>query len=243
MKTPMTPRFPIIICALFALLSTTGIANAEDKGDSLVARVSTLGFGLEYKHSFHEKFNGRLVMNQYDLSADETRKGNRYEGDLELSSYGIIGDWHPTGGGFRLSVGALSNGNELNVRTARDTYEFGDNMYMGNASTGAEWDSLAPYVGLGWSSQKPKGWGFDFEVGVMFQGDAMLSGRGSASAGGTTCNFSVNDKGVATTSGATCATIFPNFEDDIEAEHRELEDDLESLEVYPVVSLGVQYRF
>lgn len=236
-----------LFIALLALLPLAGMAQAQDKSVSIAARVSTLGGGLEFKYPFHEKFNARLVVNQYDKSANETRKGNRYEGDLELSTYGIIGDWHPTGGGFRLSAGLLSNGNELKARTAGDNYTFGGRRYAGNASAVADFDSLAPYIGLGWSSQKPKGWSFDFEVGALFQGDVMLSGRGTATDGMNRCNFTLNDKGVATVSGsAVCAaagTTAAEFKADIEAEHAELEDDLNALEVYPVIAIGIQYRF
>jgi len=244
---PMKTR---LFIALLAFLPAAGMAEAESKGLSVAARVSTLGAGLEFKYPLHQKFNARLVVNQYDKSADETRKGNRYEGDLELSTYGLIGDWHPTGGGFRLSAGVIANGNELNARTAGNNFEFGGRRYAGNASAIAEFDSLAPYIGLGWSSQKPKGWSFDIEVGALFQGDVMLSGRGTATGGGLACNFSVNDNGVASVAaGARCPAAalgnvaVADFIDDVETEHAELEDDLGALEVYPVIAIGIQYRF
>ena len=202
---PPPPPRTLTASVLVALLVVTGITHAQDKGVSVATRLSTLGIGIEFKYPFHEKFNGRLMVNQYDKSADETREGNRYEGDLELSSYGLIGDWHPTGGGFRLSAGLLSNGNELKARTADGDYEFGDGTYTGNASVTADFKSLAPYVGLGWSSQKSSGWSFDFEVGAMFQGAARLSGRGMGMANGTTCNFSVNDNGDVTAVTAPCS--------------------------------------
>ncbi len=240
------------LAIVLAMLAVTGVAHAQyGEGISVAARASTLGVGVELKYPFHEKLKGRLVINQYDKSDDGGREGNDYEGDLELSSFGIIGDWYPTGGSFRLSAGLLSNGNELKVRTRGATYEFNDVEYTGNASVQADFKSLAPYVGLGWSSQKKNGWSFDFEVGAMLQGTAMLSGSGTATSGANTCNFSVNDDGVATVTGAAICGVrggggnitAAQFEDDIEAEHRELEDDIDDFKVWPVLSAGVQYRF
>ena len=247
MTTIKTTVFAALLAA--STLLATGTANAAGvDGLSVTPRVSTLGPGLEFKYTFHEKFNGRFVFNQYDRDFSETSSGNKYEGTLELSSYGLIGDWHPLGNGFRLSVGLYSNGNEITAKTADDEFEYDGNRYTGNVSATVDFESTAPYLGLGWSSQKYSGFSFDFEVGAFFQGAPQLSARGRAENGNTVCSFSVNNNGNATvvTSGSgDCAINVPSMqlEDDLEAEHKELSDDFDDFKIYPVVSFGVQYRF
>ena len=246
MKTTKATAFAALFTA--SALLAAGAANARG-GISVTPRVSTLGLGLEVKYQFHEKFNGRVVFNQYDKSYSKTSSGNKYEGDLELSSYGLIGDWHPFGNGFRLSAGLYSNSNEIKARTAGGQFTYQGNDYMGNANATVDFKSTAPYLGLGWSSQKERGFSFDFEVGTFFHGAPQLSARGSATHLNVRCSFSVNDNGVATVTreggAGDCArdTTDEQFKDDLEAEHRELKDDFDEFKVYPVVSLGVQYRF
>ena len=249
MTTIKTTVFAALLAA--STLLATGTANAAGvDGLSVTPRVSTLGPGLEFKYTFHEKFNGRFVFNQYDRDFSETSSGNKYEGTLELSSYGLIGDWHPLGNGFRLSVGLYSNGNEITAKTADDEFEYDGNRYTGNASATVDFESTAPYLGLGWSSQKYSGVSFDFEVGAFFQGAPQLSARGRAEYQNNFCSFSVNDNGNATVAvmpnvAGDCADGLSStaLKDDLEAEHKELSDDFDDFKIYPVVSFGVQYRF
>ncbi len=230
-------------------LLASGAAQASDV--AIAARASTLGLGGELKYAFHDKFNGRFVFNNADKSYEETGdSGNQYSGDLELKSYGLIGDWHPAGNGFRLSAGLYSNGNSLKARTEGGMFSYGDDDYVGNAGIDVDFKSVAPYLGLGWSSQKPKGWSFAFEVGALLQGTPELSGSGNAEINNNMCNFTVNDNGVATVTGnADCDSTDPNnivamdLKDALEAEHADLQGDLDDFKIYPVLSFGIQYRF
>ena len=205
----------------------------------MAGKVSTLGLGVELKYPFHEKFNGRLVFNSYDLSYKGTNVGNQNVGTLKLNSYGLIGDWHPTGGGFRFSLGVLANKNQLSASTQGGMFEAKGETYTGRSNILLDFKSLSPYFGLGWSSQKTSGLSVDFEVGALF-GAPRLSGTGDS------CNFSLDTAGVATVIGSICSTngvIRANFKRDIEAEHTELQDSLNSFKIYPVLSLGIRYRF
>ena len=57
---------------------------------------------------------------------------------------------------------------------------------------------------------------------------------------GTECSFSVSTDGAAT---ATNCTDQPTLEADLEAEHMDLSGELEDFKWYPVLTLGVSYRF
>ncbi len=238
----------IALFMLFAFTAVGGVAQAqESKGISVAGKVSTLGLGLELKYPLHDKFNGRLALNQYDKSWNKTKSGINYTGDLELGTYGLIGDWHPADNGFRLSVGVFSNGNKITARAAQQQFTLRNHAYTGKLNVQAEFKSLVPYLGLGWSSRKKSGLSFDFEVGALFQGTPMLSANGTAGTNNINCNFTVNTSGTAAVTGDNCAnaqtTARVNLKDDLEAEYRELAEDLDDFKLYPVLSFGIQYRF
>ena len=236
-------RYVLTACTLFVAIGIATVADvARAEGISVAGKVSTLGLGVELKYPFHEKFNGRLVFNNYDLSYAETNAGNQNEGTLKLNSYGLIGDWHPTGGGFRFSLGVLANKNQLSASTQGGMFTSGETTYAGRSNILLDFKSLSPYFGLGWSSQKTSGLSVDFEVGALFQGAPMLSGSGTATDADNSCNFSLNTAGDATVTGDGCMNL-SSFEEDIEAEHAELQDSLNSFKIYPVLSLGIRYRF
>ncbi|MGR3913013.1 MAG: hypothetical protein OD918_00560 [Gammaproteobacteria bacterium] len=218
-------------------LALPGNAAALDS-ISLAARGGTLGGGLELKIPLHRAFNARLVANKLHRADNKERKGNRYRGDLDLRTFGAIGDWHPDGGGFRVSIGVFSNDSELTAKTEGGKFTFQGNLYDGETNLLLDFESAAPYFGIGWSSRKPSGLGIDFELGLMYQNTPLLSAHGNGATGGNSCNFTVTDKGAASVTG-TCGSL----KADLEAEHKELQDDLDDFKVYPVLSFGLQYRF
>ncbi len=227
-------------CAML-LLAIVGNSHAQNTAISADVHFGTLGAGVEIKRKFNDHFNARLVINQYEFSYDETEDGTEYTGELDWSTYGVIADWHPAGNGFRLSVGLLANDNELRSSSVGDSFTYGpeDTSYTGNANIKVAFESLAPYASIGWSSQKPRGLSVNFELGAMFQGTPLLSANGSVEDSTDSCRFSIDDKGNVT-SDKDCPG---KFEDDLKAEHAELTDDFDDFDVYPVIVLGLQYRF
>ena len=85
-----------------------------------------------------------------------------------------------------------------------------------------DFNEVAPYVGLGWGTPfgKEARWTIMFDAGVMFQGSPNVD----LSANGTLANNSA-------------------FAADLEREKNNLKDDLDTYRFYPVVSLGLAYRF
>lgn len=94
---------------------------------------------------------------------------------------------------------------------------------VGRLDGEVEFDKSAPYAGLGWGNAvaKGKGLGFNFELGAVLQGSPEVA---LTSTGGT---LSGN----------------PTLQARLAAEEQEIEDDLDSLKVYPVISFGVSYQF
>ena len=206
-------------------LLAPGLAFAQDTG--VHGKVSTLGLGLELSHDFTDRIGARVGFNAFSYDFDDTHSDIDYEFDLGLSSGSALVDFRPTGGGFRLTAGALMNGNEIDaVASSDNTYEIGGTTYnladVGNLSGKVDFDSFAPYVGLGYSTPASASGniGVTVDVGVAFQGTPGVSMEASGLLADDT-----------------------TFQQDLAVEEQELQDELDGFELYPVVALGLQYRF
>ncbi len=212
---------------LLSLCAAAGNANAINF--ALGAQGGTPGLGLNATLGISKKVNARGVINLFQYNFDENEGGIDYELDLDLNSFGALIDWHPVGGSFRISGGVFANGNEISGPgrgTPGTTVEFGDLVFnadeIGTVSTKIDFDSVAPYLGVGWGNAVGDGrWAFTIDIGVYFQGnpDVLIV-------------TSEVDPGIA----AQVAAEITNAE-------AELEDEIENLDLYPYLSLGFAFKF
>ena len=204
------------------------------------AHVSTLGLGVFAAWDASNAFAVRGMVNYFGHNLDREEAGIEYEIDLRLQSLGLILDWRAFGNGFRVSGGAFVNRNELSAMAEEGDIEIGDNLYDGVLNTLVDFNSVAPYLGVGWSSGRGRsGFSVGIEAGVLFQGTPKLSATGTVITGaGAICDFSVSRSGEA----MVCPAL-GDLKSDLETEHRELSEELDSYDLYPVVSLSVSYHF
>ncbi|NHA15704.1 hypothetical protein [Thioalkalivibrio sp. XN279] len=215
MKTRLAFAVP---CALALLLGGHGAA-AENF--ALGAKAGTTGLGLEGTFRMSEAFNLRGGFYAFDYSTDIEENGIQYDGDLELSNLGLFADWHPFTGAFRVSVGGVQSGNAFGG-SADGELDVGDNTYLAQLQADVDWDGFAPYLGIGWGNAVGSaGWSFSFDLGVMFTGEPTVSLTGT-----------VDDP-----------LLQAEFEDDLAREEEALRGELEDAKYYPVINLGVAYRF
>lgn len=212
-------------------------ANAASANVGVGVRAGTFGFGAEFDIGLLEKLNLRLGYNtfSYDETVDDTDV--RYDGTLKINSPSAIFDWHPFGGGFRLSFGAVGKGPKIDITgtpAANNTYEFNGHTYtaaqIGSASgTIKMGDSTAPYIGIGWGNtvDKEDRVTFLFDIGAIHTGSPKAELR-------FTCNPAIPPIG---------STSCSQFQNDIDKEKAELEDSVKDYEWWPVISLGLAVRF
>lgn len=208
------------VLGLYALSSLT-VAEAAG-GLALTAKAGTLGLGLEASTSLLESLNARLGYNAFSYETDQTIDDIKYDLDLDLQSLSLLLDWHPLGGGFRVSAGVLANGNEFKGSAPVGNYTIGDIPFTSvGLDASVDYKSTAPYLGIGWGNSvaSEKGWGFNVDLGVMFQGspEASLIPTGPN------------------------AGLVPDSE--LIKEQQKLQDDVDDFKYYPVLSVGISYRF
>lgn len=223
----------IISGAVVALLALQ-VSPVAAKG-TVIGKVGTLGAGIEYVHPINNKFAIAVGLNglSYDESIEES--DITYDADLQMQTFSIMADYHPMANGFRLSGGLMSNGNEfiLDGTPASGTVDIGGETYdaedVGSLRGTVDFKSTAPYIGIGWghAPKAGKGWAFDADLGVLFQGSPSLS--------------------LVVTCGAVLVENDPDkcgeLQSDVTAEEGDFEKEAEDFEYFPVMSLGVSYRF
>ncbi len=212
-----------IVSLIILLIPVLSYAQSS----SIALKVSTLGAGLEIERSFSDLIGGRIIANYFTYDYSGTEEDIEYDFDLTLQSIGLLLDWHPFKGSFRISGGVIYNGNGLDAKARSSaTYEIGDHTYtadeIGKLTGEIDFDDFAPYAGIGWdtSSGKKQGLGFVFEIGVVFQGtpDVDLSASGPIASDAT-------------------------FQRDLAKEEDDLQDALNEFKFYPVLAIGISYRF
>lgn len=234
----------ILLTLALALSTSFGLMAKETQTSKYAADIhgGTLGFGLQVHRHLNDNLNLRLGFNTYETDEDVDDGDLTYNGELKLFTIGALVDWHPFDSGFRVSGGLYISQNEIEVTAktnAVGTYTIGNEEWrIGTAEVlgEAEFANVAPYVGLGWGRGVGKGrWSFLIDAGVLSQGspDTNLDVKGN-----NTVDRLVN--GVVVETVAINSAVFQNSIDD---QRDELESDLESLEIYPVLSIGVAYRF
>jgi hypothetical protein len=200
-------------------------ARAANVGVS--AGVGTLGAGLGLTFGVTERFNGRVGFGNFSDDVDFEEGDFEYEGEATLGGiYGLV-DFHPTGGGFRLSAGLVLNNNELTGDAEATTgfVEIGGVQYpaaaVGTLSASTEFDDVAPYLGIGWGNgaSGERGFTFSFDLGVMFQGDVAFDLQSS-----------------------TPLVDQDDLDREAEALAKEV-DEAVSTDAFPVIAVGIGYAF
>jgi len=230
----MYRRIVFMLGAFLLTISTqafasTPIVDSYTPNLSLGARASTAGFGGEATTAITDWLAVRVGINYFTYSYSGTKSNVDYDFDLDLLNGPILLDWHPFKGAFRISGGVLINGNELNAKgkpVASGTFDLNGTTYtaaqVGNLEGKIDFNSVAPYLGLGVDTSfgKERGFGFVFELGAFYQGSPDVT-------------FSAS--GPIATNAA--------FIHDLKQEEADLQSAIDFFKVYPVLAVGVNYRF
>lgn len=229
----------ILAMGILFNLSVFDSVSAAEYG--IKVNGSTLGTGIEFDIGFDSKWGIRLQQNSFDLDDDFEEDDIEYSGAIELSTLGVLIDWHPFNGSFRLSGGYYQNENKLRGQANESgIYDIGDRSYLVapgdpiNVSLDVELgSSTAPYLGFGWGSspQNKGGLLFSFDLGVMMSGTPSVSLDVSGTATDLTSGFTVD---------LASDSIVQN---EVQNEIESLEEDISDFDVYPVIMFGLGYRF
>lgn len=211
-------------------------AMAQDEGGHLYAGITggTLGIGPEIGYRLNETLGVRASASFLGVSHEFDSDDITYDGSVDLESYGAMVDVYPFGGGFRVSGGFRINNNRATAKgePTGGTFTFNGVDYdattlVTSARTRARVDDFAPALTVGYAGGKRSGFVFGVEAGALFQGSVKID--------------PITIAGTCATNPAApgCGTIVA----DLEAERRDVQDDVDDYKVYPILQLTIGYRF
>jgi hypothetical protein len=213
---------------------------------ALGAYTTPLGVGVGVAAGLTHSTNLRFGWNFFNYNLTGTDDGATYAGHLHFRSLQASLDWFPFHGTFHVSPGLLfNNQNRVTASggiaggqsfTLNDTnyYSSQTDPVSGNGSV--RFNSVAPLFTAGWgnwvSRREHKHLAFPFEAGFAYTGDASVR----LNLQGTVCNtpYNVNCSQIATD---------PSVQANISGQIRKLQNDLEWIRFYPIISAGVTYKF
>jgi hypothetical protein len=241
----------IIGCVILTNVPATAQADAFALG----VRGGTLGVGLEGIFGINPYFNARVGYNSYNYDTNKTLDDISYDMNLKLRNLGLLIDWHPFRGVFRLTGGVLNN---------RNSFVFTRGLTLGQVIDNPPLPELPPLpvpipIPLPPVSQLlPIGdLLFDaVDVGtlsgrVSTKKNAPFLGFGWGNAMSGDSRFGISfDIGVVfqgspevdlSATGVLAGN--PIFENELAKEEQYIRDDLKEYKYYPAISIGLSYRF
>ena len=205
----------------FALAAAPAAARADlFSSVSYGAHVSTIGDGVTLEKPLLYDLSVRLTTNAGSTSQQLTFDGNPYTSTQRAQNVGVIADFRPYGGRYRISGGLLF-GNDRVDNVARDvggSYRIGAGTYpvsaAGRVTATMHYDRPAIYLGAGTGTGLVPGLALAFDAGIV-----VRNGHASAGANGPLAND-------------------PAFRADL----ARLQGELRPHVVQPVVSIGLVFR-
>jgi hypothetical protein len=226
----------ITFLSLAAALLAPALVQAGNA--ELYGQVGTEGFGAGVAYHLSGRHAVRLEANAGSVSRDVDAAENTYDVEVDAESYGIFYDFRPwPERAFRLSLGVASlqtqgrgdvTGNAVVIDGVAYPRGPDDDLWL----TVRPERSAAPYLGVGWgrSLGRAGNLGVFADLGVFFTSyEARL--RASQSL--------VDQVDAALTAAGSTDTAAQL----IEQEEAEAQDEVDDYSFYPVLKIGLTYRF
>jgi len=209
---------------LLVYLAGAGVASAE-QDFSAGLRAGSLGLGVEASWKPLKYLDIRIGGNAFTFDDDGSQAGIDYDQELTLESFYLTANILFDNSPMRLTLGGYANGNELFMfNDSMQDQDIGGVIYpgggIGTLTSTTTFSSTAPYFGIGYDFKLKGKLGMSVDFGVLWQGDPVVE---------------------LTADGALAGD--PGFQAALEAERRELEDEMSNFKAWPVLQLGVVYRF
>lgn len=225
--------------------------------------IGLMGINLQTAVEANRYLNIRGTGNVFSYSVNNVKvsggsgsSGIDVSGKLNLASAGVSLDYYPwPNHGFRLSPGVLlynqngisasgagSLGTSITLGGVKYYSEGGSNAMTLNADLGLNTHKQAFTMTTGWGnmlSRRGGHWSFPFELGAVFTGVPSL---GLKIAGfGCTNSADTGTSGA----GASCVNMSSNSsaQSNINAQIAKYKNDLNVLQAYPIISIGLAYNF
>ena len=213
---------------------------------AIMATGGFAGFGLEVATPLGNHFNLRAGGTFFSYSGSYDADGITLNGEVKFRSATMSLDYYPfRNSGFRLSPGlTVYNGNNLNAATSvppGQSFDLGDGTYTSDPADPVHGSAsmtfgkrTAPRFTLGYGNMIPRRGGhfsMPFEIGFQYTG--------------TPPKLAYNLEGSACDAMGNCGPLAsdPTAQADQAEELSDINSDITLLRFYPIISLGVAWKF
>lgn len=215
-------------CAL-AVPGASARAAAPELTYGIGLQAGTLGIGPDLNIGVNRHLGFDLGLNTYDRTYSGSQSGIDYHFKAKLSSVHLLANVYPFGGVFHLTTGVVSNGNkfDLNGTPGGNGYTINGTTYtaaeVGTLDGKISFPGTAYYLGLGWGLAYAPGsrWGFNFDLGGLYQGKPKFA---LTSSGGTYSNDAT-------------------FQQNLREQQAKTQRDIKDYQWWPVARFGVYLKF
>ena len=217
----------------------------------VAAKFSLLGGGLEAAGRVSERTNVRAGFNMFSYSGlTFDHDSVSYKGTLSFKTVEAHYDFFPWHGGFHVSPGLLVFLGDPLKATASvaggNYFTLGGQPYISSTTDPVkgrakiDFNRAAPEITVGWgnlvSRKENKRVTVPFEVGIAFQGapQSNLNLSGSVCDQSPVTGLAVNCRAIASDSSVKAK---------IGAEQTSLNSQMSAFKVYPILSVGIGFKF
>jgi hypothetical protein len=216
-------------------VQTSPETKRKSSGWAITPESGTLGLGASVTKSLTPNLNAKVGVNGFSSGVDVDDTDVKIKADLNLFNVSTLVDYHPfKNSGFRLTGGVVFNNNKIEGKVEPNgtnfdfngtSYSISDIISSAKAKISLP-NTVAPYLGIGWGNAVKPGrhWSFGWNIGAMFAGSPQVS---------------INADIKSSVPDAERQQILT----DIKAEEKKLQDSLNAIGIYPVISVGVSYQF
>lgn len=221
-------RITLAAAALASILAGAPGAQAQDGNLAIGGNIGTPGLGVELKYRLNDSVVVRGGGDWMNFDYDHSYSGVDYSAKLKTSTGGLFLDWHPGQGGFFVSGGGYFGERKAKLDgTPTGPTEIGGVVFtpaqIGTITGDVEMSKTQPFLGLGYDNTfiGDSRWGFRVLGGV---------------------SFSDNPKVDLTASGGALSSD-PTFQVELQREEDDVRDDAKGFKYFPIVQVGLSYRF
>ena len=236
--------------------------NGQKSGWAIVPEISTLGLGGHVVKKVIPQINARVGINAFGLGLDGIDTDIDYEADLNLFNVSTIVDIHPLkSSGLRLSGGFVFGNNnfdgsgdvsELVVDELEEEEDLSEEVInalreidnLANVDADVEIASgVSPYLGIGGGNAvgEGKGFGFWWNLGVVFSGTPDIDLNTELASEQVRERF--NDTEFEAEADNIVNEVEDGLDEVTDGEEDDIQDSLNFVDIYPVLSLGISYQF
>jgi hypothetical protein len=223
----------LLISSIASLALVSSVANATDE-QAVGVSIGTIGVDAEYSRIVMPEYNlaVRVSTGGFSYSGDYTDTDTKYDTDLSLFNLGATLEYHPFNSGFYLGLGAFyqNSSYSLDATSSNGKYTFDGHEYDASKLGGVSGDvyglnHFVPYLGIGYDDSlfDNDNLFFTIKAGAWYQDSPKV-------------NLTVHDCQLGS---AECTQL----EQDVAKEEQDINDDIKNYKWWPVIQIGISYRF